>query len=86
MLTIYTLIPIAHVVRTSQLCNISLRHNRISPTDTVALALMIKDYPDTLPSGSSSSLSLSPYPFSQPGSPQLYYHLPVAHAECGVAG
>ena len=40
----------AHAVRTSPLRNISLRHNRISATGAVALALMIKDYPDSVPS------------------------------------
>jgi hypothetical protein len=60
-LTIHTLIFIVQVVRIFQVHNTSLRHNRISPTDTVASVLMIKGYPDTHPSGSSSSLSLSPH-------------------------
>ncbi|KAJ7025845.1 RNI-like protein [Mycena alexandri] len=47
----------ARAVRTSTLRNISLRHNKISPTGAVALALMIRDYPDVLatPAASSSS-------------------------------
>ncbi|KAH8103400.1 RNI-like protein [Cristinia sonorae] len=40
---------LAHVVRTSSLRNISLRHNKINATGAVALALMIKDYPDRFP-------------------------------------
>ncbi|KIJ24330.1 hypothetical protein M422DRAFT_274922, partial [Sphaerobolus stellatus SS14] len=40
---------LAHAVRTSPLRNISLRHNRINATGAVALALMIKDYPDSVP-------------------------------------
>ncbi|KAJ7123492.1 hypothetical protein C8R44DRAFT_620615 [Mycena epipterygia] len=39
---------LSRAVRTSSLRNISLRHNRISPTGAVALALMIRDYPDVL--------------------------------------
>ena len=50
----------AQNVRTSSLRNISLRHNRISASSAVALALMIKDYPDTMPSTyTSQSPSLS---------------------------
>ncbi|EJF63717.1 RNI-like protein [Dichomitus squalens LYAD-421 SS1] len=41
---------LAHSVRKSSLRNISLRHNRISATGAVAIALMIKDYPDRFPS------------------------------------
>ncbi|CDO75859.1 hypothetical protein BN946_scf184833.g10 [Trametes cinnabarina] len=40
---------LAHSVRVSSLKNISLRHNRISATGAVAIALMIKDYPDRFP-------------------------------------
>ncbi|KAI1798170.1 RNI-like protein [Ganoderma leucocontextum] len=43
---------LAHSVRKSSLRNISLRHNRISATGAVAIALMIKDYPDRFPSTS----------------------------------
>ncbi|KAJ7229308.1 hypothetical protein B0H12DRAFT_1212926 [Mycena haematopus] len=39
---------LARAVRTSSLRNISLRHNKITPTGAVALALMIRDYPDVL--------------------------------------
>ncbi|KAJ7136385.1 hypothetical protein C8R43DRAFT_929206 [Mycena crocata] len=39
---------LSRAVRTSSLRNISLRHNKISPTGAVALALMIRDYPDVL--------------------------------------
>ncbi|TCD69570.1 hypothetical protein EIP91_006992 [Steccherinum ochraceum] len=65
---------LAHAVRTSSLRNISLRHNKISATGAVALALMIKDYPDRFPatngsapssaqnSPSSSTVFLSPPP------------------------
>ncbi|THH03300.1 hypothetical protein EW145_g6365 [Phellinidium pouzarii] len=55
---------LAQNVRTSSLRNISLRHNRISASGAVALALMIKDYPDTMPAytipSNSSSSSSSP--------------------------
>jgi protein phosphatase 1 regulatory subunit 37 len=63
---------LSRVVRTSSLRNISLRLNRINSTGAVALALMIRDYPDTmqspsLPSSTSSSpassaISLPPTP------------------------
>ncbi|KAI5119230.1 hypothetical protein M0805_002155 [Coniferiporia weirii] len=46
---------LAQNVRTSSLRNISLRHNRITASGAVALALMIKDYPDTMPAYSVSS-------------------------------
>jgi protein phosphatase 1 regulatory subunit 37 len=39
----------AHTVRTSSLKNLSLRHNRINATGAVAVALMIRDYPDIVP-------------------------------------
>lgn len=65
-------------MRDSSLRNISLRHNRVSAAGAVALALMIKDYPDTIPSSNmlSPSLSLSPPPTpldtpSRESSPQL---------------
>lgn len=50
---------LAQTVRTSSLRNISLRHNRINATGAVALALMIKDYPDSFPSAFSSGSSIS---------------------------
>ncbi|KAG6896973.1 hypothetical protein C0992_004975 [Termitomyces sp. T32_za158] len=40
---------LSRAVRTSSLRNISLRHNRINATGAVALALMIRDYPDVAP-------------------------------------
>jgi len=43
-------------VRTSSLRNISLRHNHIAASGGVALALMIRDYPDVVP----TPLSLVP--------------------------
>ncbi|TFK50472.1 RNI-like protein [Heliocybe sulcata] len=56
---------LAHVVRTSNLNHISLRHNKITATGAVALALMIKDYPDAVtansnPSSTSGSPTMSP--------------------------
>ncbi|KAI6100340.1 hypothetical protein F5141DRAFT_1141856 [Pisolithus sp. B1] len=48
---------LSRVVRTSSLRNISLRHNRISATGAVALALMIRDYPD---------VALAPSPITSP--------------------
>ncbi|KLO15169.1 RNI-like protein [Schizopora paradoxa] len=50
---------LAQAVRTSSLRNISLRYNKISPSGAVAIALMIKDYPDAMPSNSSSASSTS---------------------------
>ncbi|OCH84554.1 RNI-like protein [Obba rivulosa] len=41
---------LANAIRTSSLRNISLRYNRINATGAVAVALMIKDYPDRFPS------------------------------------
>lgn len=54
---------IGRTVRTSSLKNISLRHNRISATGGVALALMIRDYPDAVPT------PMSPTPSSATGTP-----------------
>ncbi|KAI0254503.1 hypothetical protein BJV78DRAFT_1121395 [Lactifluus subvellereus] len=50
---------LAHTVRTSSLRNISLRHNRINATGAVAIALMIRDYPDVV-SGSITPASSAP--------------------------
>ncbi|KIM43835.1 hypothetical protein M413DRAFT_18150 [Hebeloma cylindrosporum] len=47
---------LCRAVRTSSLRNISLRHNRIAASGGVALALMIRDYPDVVPT------PLSPVP------------------------
>ncbi|KAG8935191.1 hypothetical protein FRC01_007424 [Tulasnella sp. 417] len=54
---------LAHAVRPSCLVNLSLRSNRIGPTGAVALALMMKDYPDSMPVSGSPGLL-------PPGSPQ----------------
>lgn len=55
--------PPARAVRTSSLRNISLRHNRINATGAVALALMIRDYPDVVPAPlPSPAPSLPPSP------------------------
>ncbi|KAH0828810.1 hypothetical protein J3R83DRAFT_3258 [Lanmaoa asiatica] len=58
---------LARVVRTSSLRNISLRHNRITATGggAVALALMIRDYPDVVP-GSGSGIPGSPLSATSP--------------------
>ena len=54
----------AQAVRPSSLRHLSLRHNRIGPQGSVALALMIKDYPDSIP-GAPGQPNLIP-----PGSPK----------------
>ena len=61
--------PPARVVRTSSLRNISLRHNKITATGggAVALALMIRDYPDVV-SGSTTSSPGSPSSAASPAS------------------
>lgn len=52
---------LAHAVRNSPLQHISLRNNRIASPAGVALALMIKDYPDTVPmTNGSASVPSSP--------------------------
>ncbi|KAK0199598.1 hypothetical protein DFS33DRAFT_1267449 [Desarmillaria ectypa] len=48
---------LSRAVRTSNLRNISLRYNRINPTGAVALALMIRDYPDVVPATTASVTS-----------------------------
>ncbi|KAJ7763027.1 hypothetical protein B0H16DRAFT_1528562 [Mycena metata] len=70
---------LARAVRTSTLRNISLRHNKISPTGAVALALMIRDYPDVLAaptatSPSSTFLTNSYSHSSVPPSPTIAAH------------
>ncbi|WWC85158.1 uncharacterized protein L201_000015 [Kwoniella dendrophila CBS 6074] len=50
---------LAQGVRTSDLKNISLRRNRIGPLGAVALALMIRDYPDSAMTMSALSPGLS---------------------------
>ncbi|KAF8885399.1 hypothetical protein CPB84DRAFT_1816838 [Gymnopilus junonius] len=54
---------LCRAVRTSSLRNISIRHNRISASGGVALALMIRDYPDIVPT------PLSPAPSSSTFTP-----------------
>lgn len=55
----------ARSVRTSSLRNISLRHNRINATGAIALAVMIRDYPDVVPgTNASPSIPSSPTPSS----------------------
>ncbi|KAL1716168.1 hypothetical protein EV715DRAFT_255322 [Schizophyllum commune] len=51
---------LARAVRTSSLRNISLRYNRINQTGAVAIALMIRDYPDVVPSPGSTPASSTP--------------------------
>ncbi|KAF8968036.1 hypothetical protein BDZ97DRAFT_448730 [Flammula alnicola] len=46
---------ICRAIRTSSRWNISIQHNRISATGGVALALMIRDYPDVVPGPMSPS-------------------------------
>ncbi|KAJ8463748.1 hypothetical protein ONZ51_g10047 [Trametes cubensis] len=87
---------LAHSVRVSSLRNISLRHNRISATGSVAIALMIKDYPDRFPANgsdggsvpsspviSSASLASSLSPPSTPSTPSQ--PLPIAHSTSGTS-
>lgn len=69
----------AHAVRVSCLKNISLRYNKINASGAVAVALMIKDYPDRYPatngtqSGANSpgSAPSSPSLLSPPGTPSM---------------
>lgn len=56
----------AQAVRTSSLRNISLRHNRINATGAVAIALMIRDYPDTVTGSTPTSSAPSTPPMSPP--------------------
>ncbi|KAL0071126.1 hypothetical protein AAF712_001684 [Marasmius tenuissimus] len=53
---------LAKVVRTSSLRNISLRHNKINATGAIALSVMIRDYPDSIPATG---------PIASPASPNL---------------
>ncbi|KAL0959057.1 hypothetical protein HGRIS_014357 [Hohenbuehelia grisea] len=60
---------LARAVRTSSLRHISLRHNRINQSGAVALALMIRDYPDVVPGGTpipTTAALNGAYPFSSP--------------------
>ncbi|KAH9950799.1 RNI-like protein [Amylocystis lapponica] len=65
---------LANAVRKSSLRNISLRHNRISATGAVALALMIKDYPDRYPLSNGSSTPTSP--ITSPNSSSIFLSPP----------
>ncbi|KAG2093703.1 uncharacterized protein F5147DRAFT_820849 [Suillus discolor] len=51
-LRVLALDVLARVIRHSSLRNVSLRQNRINATGIVALALMIRDYPDVVPTTS----------------------------------
>ena len=55
---------LAQAIRNSPLQHISLRNNRISSQSAVALAIMIKDYPDAI-----SQYNISPASSPPPGSP-----------------
>lgn len=55
------------MVRTSSLRNISLRHNRINAAGAVAIALMIRDYPDVVSGGITPTSSAPPTPPMSPG-------------------
>ncbi|KAJ8514493.1 hypothetical protein ONZ45_g7986 [Pleurotus djamor] len=59
---------LCRAVRTSSLKNISLRYNKINQTGAVALALMIRDYPDVVPVGPPLPTSLNPSGLSTPNS------------------
>jgi len=72
----------ARVIRSSSLRNISLRHNRINATGAVALALMIRDYPDVVPTTPNSvtipGSAISPPPSPMPSNTYLPPPSPVA--------
>ncbi|KAF9489856.1 RNI-like protein [Pleurotus eryngii] len=59
---------LCRAIRTSSLKNISLRHNKINQTGAVALALMIRDYPDVIPAGTPIAIPFSPSNLSTPAS------------------
>ncbi|KAJ7177065.1 hypothetical protein C8R46DRAFT_1246346, partial [Mycena filopes] len=65
---------LSRAVRTSTLRNISLRHNKISPTGAVALALMIRDYPDVLAAPTPASHGHAHVNNSVPSSPTIAAH------------
>ncbi|KAK7051764.1 hypothetical protein R3P38DRAFT_3343862 [Favolaschia claudopus] len=73
---------LSRAVRTSSLRNISLRHNKISPTGAVALALMIRDYPDVLAAPTASSSSVPPSPTVGHHDP---HHLHLPHHTNGAS-
>ncbi|KAI0321438.1 hypothetical protein OF83DRAFT_1051221 [Amylostereum chailletii] len=72
---------LAHLVRTSSLRNISLRHNRINATGAVAIALMIRDYPDVVPGSAPGSAPstppMSPSRTAPPSLPAAYIPAPA---------
>ena len=72
---IFTHTRTANVVRKSSLRNISLRLNRISATGAVAIALMIKDYPDRFPNAGPSS-PISPTMISPESTPPQTPQIP----------
>ncbi|EIN04586.1 hypothetical protein PUNSTDRAFT_47270 [Punctularia strigosozonata HHB-11173 SS5] len=77
---------LSQAVRTSSLKNVSLRLNRIGPSGAVAIALMIKDYPDILPApppgsvplSATSSVSTSSSPTSTAQSSPVLSHSPLS--------
>ncbi|KIY47737.1 RNI-like protein, partial [Fistulina hepatica ATCC 64428] len=75
---------LCRAVRTSSLRNISLRYNRINASAAVAIALMIRDYPDVVPPGSpmsmspTSSIGASPTSSVPPSPSQSTINLPVS--------
>ncbi|TFK36219.1 hypothetical protein BDQ12DRAFT_687045 [Crucibulum laeve] len=89
---------LCRAVRTSSLNNISLRHNRIGASGGVALALMIRDYPDVVPASASSmagtpnssttssptgSFSNLPSMLSPPGTPTTPQTAPLPSTRAG---
>ncbi|KAJ7480292.1 hypothetical protein B0H11DRAFT_1863724 [Mycena galericulata] len=77
---------LSRAVRTSSLRNISLRHNRISPTGAVALALMIRDYPDVLNTPAPAPGAAYAHAHA-PSSPATAHHpLPPAASAAPVPG
>lgn len=63
------ILSLASAIRPSTLRNLSLRHNKIAATGGVALALIIKDYPDTI-----APQSTTPSPPASPMSPAIPLH------------
>ncbi|PCH38969.1 RNI-like protein [Wolfiporia cocos MD-104 SS10] len=77
---------LANSVRKSSLRNISLRLNRINATGAVAIALMIKDYPDRFPAPNGSTSPSSPLSsptFSPPPTPTVSYSSPLPASAAG---
>lgn len=84
MVTLYSELKlfVAQGVRTSDVKNISLRRNRIGPLGAVALALMIRDFPDAALSTTTLSPSLATAPnihnATLPGSDRATSPIPYA--------